>query len=590
MAKTTKVRVRTREQSNDKYRIFKFGAEPANEDAHVLALKEYSGHRQIEDPFKNEYGSVGGTHHVLEPVYNFHALIRLPDENSMLRQCIDAMITNVDGHGYQLSFVGPEGQEETSEALAEKSRIEELFDFPNDEYSLQELRDRLRRDFETLGNAYIEVGFDREGKVSMLAHIPAHTMRMTKREDRAVPVEVFLPRNGKRAKQVVRKRFRRFVQQVGVQKVYFKEYGDPRVIDPSTGFERDLPVEESATSIIHLSMYNPGSPYGLPRWFNQLPAIMGTRQAELTNLDFFKDNAIPAMAILVSGGTLTDDTLSVVENHFNAVRGRQSFNRLLVIEATGDEEAVGENGNIPPPRLELKPLVGERQGDGLFQEYEKNNRDKIRSAFRLPPLFVGLSEDMTYATAKTSYEVAESQVFAPERQRFDDMVNLKILSTFEARFWEFRSNPPRLSDPSDVMNAIGVFDKVGALTPNIAIQLANQFFDIDIKPVPQEEKWGDYPFEMIKQMVASGKLEIAGLSDQGAMAGLMSRLDALDRAVADQNRPEPTEPTEPVEPEPGDDLDPNLDPTQRSDQPVELVVIEALQDLRRVIKRSQEAA
>jgi capsid portal protein len=107
--------------------------------------------------------------------------------------------------------------------------------------------------------------------------------------------------------------------------------------------------------------------------------------------------------------------------------------------------AADNEGKIPPPKVELKPLINERQTDATFLEYDKSGMDKIRSAFRLPPLFLGRSED-TRTPPPNRYEVAESQVFGPERQRFDDMINRKVLATYQPKYWAFRSNPPRLSD------------------------------------------------------------------------------------------------------------------------------------------------
>lgn len=486
-------------------------------DAQIRALREYIDQQQLVDPFKSYYGDVvvGATGpQILEPIYSFYALMRMPDENSMLKQCIAAMVTNIDGHGYRLEYIGPEGEEESPAALAEKTTLKELLDYPNDDYSLQALRDRIRTDHETLGNAYLEIGRDSKGRIVMLSHVPAHTVRLTSRDTEPTAAKVLLPRDGKQVTEV-NKRFRRYVQIVGNRKVYFKEFGDPRRIDPATGLEnKSLSITKSATEIYHFSQYTPGSPYGLPRWFNQLPSVMGGRQAELTNLDFFKENAIPAMVLLVAGGLLTDESLLAIENHFRNARGRQSMNRVAVIEVGGDPSNAPENGAMPVPKVELKPLQQERQGDALFQTYEENCADKVRSSFRLPPLYVGLAQDLTYATAKTSFEVAESQVFTPERQKFDDFMNVKILSTFRPKFWSFRSLPPRLASREDVINALGVFERIGALTPNVTIQLANEFFDLQIRPV--SEKWGDYPFSLITTMVQTGQLKgdaFSGLAD-----------------------------------------------------------------------------
>jgi PBSX family phage portal protein len=485
----------------------------AQDSPAVRTFKAYANSRALADPFQGAYGVSGGSWQTLhEPPYSFYALMRMPQDNSTLNQCIDAMTTNIDGHGYRFEYIGDEKDGEASPAAErEKKILEDLMNFPNDDYTLQELRDRCRRDYETIGNAYIEIGRDALGRVVMMSHLPAHTIRLTNRESTPVEVEITLPREGgKEMKRKVQKRFRRFVQMVGNRRVFFKEYGDPRNIDPATGEEMRVKGKQalidSATEVIHLAPYNPNSPYGLPRWFNQMRNILGTAQAEMVNLDFFRDNAIPAMMLLVAGGAVTQASIDTLTDHFNAARGRGSMQRVMIVEASGDSAAADNDGKIPPPKVELKPLVNERQSDATFLEYDKSGMNKIRSSFRLPPLFIGLSEDHNYATAKTSYEVAESQVFGPERQRFDDMINLKVLSTYQPKFWSFKSNPPRLADPDALVKALGSFDTAGALSPNIAIGIANEVFDLEIPAV--EEDWGDYPFAMVTAMLAAGKLKV----------------------------------------------------------------------------------
>lgn len=482
-------------------------AKPQSEtNSHVLALKEYVDQQQLIDPFKDHYsdGALNGALSLIEPTYSFYSLMKLPHENSMLGQCIDAMVTNVDGHGHRLYYVGPKGQENSRAAKAEKAALDALFDYPNDDYSFHELRERLRRDYETLGNAYIEVGRDRRGRIVMMSHLPAHTMRLSRRDSETTRVSVTLPRDGSRT-QLVRKRFRRFVQIVGSRRVYFKEFGDPRPIDPQTGMTNPgLGTQDTATEVIHICRYTPGSPYGLPRWFNQLPAVMGGRQAELTNLDFFKENAIPAMVLLVSGGLATEESIQALEASFRQARGRGANNRIAIVEVGGDPSNAPENGTIPVPKVELRPLHGERQNDALFQEYEKNNAAKVRSSFRLPPIFLGLSEDYTFATARTSFEVGEGQVFRPERKLFDEMINMKIVASYNAVYWQFRSMPPRLAAREDIIRAVNVFERVGALTPNVSIAMANEFFDLEIKPI--NDTWGNYPFSLIQLMVQTNQL------------------------------------------------------------------------------------
>ncbi|AHC30434.1 portal protein [Rhizobium phage vB_RleS_L338C] len=484
------------------------------EDAQRVIKGELNS-KQVEDPFKKFYTDNMSDLAIAEPPYSFLALLRMTQENAMLRQCLEAMVTNVEGHGYRMAYIGPEkkgetGGEDSPAAAAELETLEAFFDAPNDSYSLVELRTRARWDLESLGNAYIEVGRNQKGEVTSLWHIPAHLMRITNTDNDATPVKAKLARKSGVVEQTVNKYFRRFVQIVGTKKVYFKEFGDPRKIDPANGQVNDTLVhEDTATEIIHLRLYNPGSIYGLPRWLTQAPSIKGSRQAELTNLEYFTDNAVPAMVIMVSGGHVDQASLDSLEEHMQGVRGRKAQHRIVMIEARGDEHAAAENGTIAPPKLEIKSLQGDRQGDALFQEYEKDCHAKVRSAFRLPPIFVGLSEDYNYATAKTAFEVAESQVFGPERAIMDDMINRKVLATWEVKNWQFRSNPPRISDPEEVIKAIETFNQVGAMTPNVAVGLANEMFDLDIPTI--DDDWGNWPFEMVKALGAAGRIK--GMKD-----------------------------------------------------------------------------
>jgi len=161
------------------------------------------------------------------------------------------------------------------------------------------------------------------------------------------------------------------------------------------------------------------------------------------------------------------------------------------------------------PKIEIKPLQNERQKDGLFKEYQEGCLTNIRSAFRIPSVFTGHAQDYTYASAKTSFEVADSQVFAPERNKLDDLVNHKFLAQFNPKYWTFRLQPPRITDPEEVIRALKNFDGIGAMTPNIAIDMVNEYFDLDIPGV--KEQWGNYPFELVKLLAMQGRLK--GIED-----------------------------------------------------------------------------
>lgn len=497
---------------------------PEETDQRILAVRSImaSEERAIDDPFAETYGLEGaGTITVLEPTYDYRVLMSLPNENHTLKQCIEAMVTNIEKFGHRLEYIGPEEERQSPQALEEWDRISSLLDTPNGDYSFVDLRSRLRADRETFGASYMEVLRDNDGAPASLHHLPAFHMRKTKKLSDPIVVTTKIWRSGKLTEVKRSRRFRLYVQRVGGQTVYFKELGDPRTIDYQTGqvladtgkvagaFNR------AASEVLEFSEYTPGFTYGLPRWINQLPAVIGSREAEVTNLGFFKDNAIPAMAILVAGGALTEASAQQVETAFSQHRGRASMNRVLVLEALGDEQAADSDGRIPPPTVTMQPLSGNRQGDALFGEYDKENHVKIRSSFRLPPLFLGRSEDYTRASAEVSTVVAETQVFGPERTVFDDTLNTKLLLDRDGappQYWRVRSNPARLVAPEALLEALSTFDAMGAMTPNIAIGLANELFNLSIEEI--QEDWGNLPFIFATQSAATGLATAADVLEQ----------------------------------------------------------------------------
>ena len=485
--------------SLEEARTYKFGVKTDKESVFKAYFDGISS-KGMKDPFNKHYRTEYALN-IIKPPLNPYALAKLVYENSFLAQCIEAMVQNIHGFGYRLEFIGKKDQETSPAVMKELKWLEELFDRPNTTQSFQEFRTRLGWDYYVFANAYMECTRDADGKILTMHHVPSPTMRMTKVEETAVPVVETIARYGKILKIKSTKYFRRFVQldEMG-NKVWFKEFGDPRTLDPKTGLENNsLTKEQGATEIIHLGNYNAQSIYGIPTWYTQLPSILGSRQAELTNLDFFENNAIPAMAVLVAGGYLTEEAYDFLANNFEQIKGRGATNKILILEARGTVEDASNTGMVPTPSITMKALGQERQNDALWQEYEKQCRDKIRASFRLAPVLVGAATDYTFASARVSLEVAENQIFIPERVKFDDIINQKVLATWNPEFFRFRSSPAAIATSEDLINAMNAFNDSGAITPNTAIGILNEKLNLDIPRV--EEFWGDIPFQMVNSIL-----------------------------------------------------------------------------------------
>lgn len=446
----------------------------------------------------------GNSLRIMEPVYGYKQLIKMALSSTILRQCVDSYVTNIESYGMELEYIGPEGQEQSRAAQNEKARIQRIVaGLTNDERPIQKHREDSRIDKELLGARCFEILRDAAGRVVGFDHVPTVTIRVTTREREYTTYNEYDAKAG--VSVTKRRRFRRFVQiNENGQKTFFKEYGDPRPINPENGnVDYSLSIEDEATEIFYDSLYFPGTPYGVPRWAGAIPALLGAREAEMVNLNFFRDNAIPAMAVLVSGGALTEESFEKIDNYITGVRGAASMNRIVVMEAVSDgAEAAAIDGSLPAPKIDIKPMLSERQHEGLFAAYISDTERKTRSSFRLPPIYIGSASEYNRASAFASMLTADQQIFVPERRSWDEMFDRIVLATHGVSYWRARSAGPGLQDPAEVSKIVQTLGKEGALTPNVAIKIANRYLDADIQPVMDE--WGDLPFSIIMSYVNNG--------------------------------------------------------------------------------------
>lgn len=356
----------------------------------------------LPDAFFSDYGI-----DVIEPPLNLYILATLQEASSILGPCFDAMAINIEGLGYRIiprDGISYEGRELASTIESEISMVDNFFANSVLETTLTKFRDVLRRDYESTGNAYIEVlpSFINPGEPGGMNHIPSWTMRVGKLDDEHTSYIV------KRASRVTKdkwtiqefptkKRFRRFVQRCdgGNTKSYFKEWGDPRVINYQTGEvladSWDSATDEqrnlAANQIIHLKLYCPRSPYGLPRFIGNLFTIYGTREAEKINYMTLKCNNIPALLMMVTNAQLTSGSINRIKTFVEErVQGDNNYSTILIVEAEPISEGMKDVGSM---KMEVKQLQESQHTDAMFVNYMDKNDEKVRQAFRLPPIFLG---------------------------------------------------------------------------------------------------------------------------------------------------------------------------------------------------------
>jgi PBSX family phage portal protein len=503
-----------------------------------------------------------------KPPLNPEKISELPEKNSILGPLIGAYATNIDSRGH--SFVpaidlnSPDAVDQVRdamfvEALRSAQDREESLDSVSDptdkevekrikilkrearlelatarsffsscvpDSNFIDLRKKTRYDKEATGNGYWEVIRGENGKPRSFVFIKSRTMRIGKGgpgDNREVPVKVWQSITDLTWERVtVRRSFKRFakVDDAGTPSIWFKEFGDPRLMSQKTGdyfgnmvdlVEAEGKEAKAATEILHFDIYSPGSIYGVPRYAGNIPAILGSRELDETNLDYFLSNAVPALALLVAGGRFGSEVRNRVEEFFTEeVRGRKATHKLIVLEAESTRRGAG--APTPNPRIDFVPLRNAQINDALFQEYDKANAKKISMSFRIPPALVG-GGDFTVADLR----FAEEQVYQPEREDFDAVINNTIMLALGVKFWKFRSDATVARDPEVIGKLIIEAARVGLVVPAEARKVLELVFSQNFPVIRATWAGQPIPFTMAALGVLSGPAE--AVREQGRQSG-----------------------------------------------------------------------
>lgn len=427
----------------------------------------------------------------IEPPINMEFLATVEEYSTILQQCIEVMEVNIEGFGARLiPLVAPDADSpgaSGNEVAKEKLRLNTFLAGAAGEDSVVSLRRRDRHDRESTGNSFLEVVRHPLSKLpDKLVNVPSYQIRLGKIDKKYTKYTVHRQVESSPGVYEVQqvedwKRFRRYLQlQYGMASgpgvVWFKEYGDPRVIDCRTGKVvegEDLvdfdEQEYGASEMIHSRIYSSRSPYGLPRYKGCLITLLGDREAEEVNYTTLMNNNIPSMVVAVSNGQVTQETVDRMKDFVKEqIQGSRNYSKFLILEAEGTFEGT-DPGNI---RLDIKPLAQHQMKDQLFQEYGRSNREKVRQCFRIPPIFIGVSEDYTRATAEASRRLADEQIFRPERDEVDHTWN-RLLYEFGMKHHRFKSNGPNITDDEDLLKLLIAAEKAGGMTPRIATQIVS---------------------------------------------------------------------------------------------------------------------
>lgn len=410
--------------------------------------------------------------------YDPASLKGLLQVNNKLLQCIQAMEVNIDGTGH--TFVPVDSEIEMSEA--DEQTLQNFFSEPYPNIGFIEMRRKVRNDLESTGNAYLSVIRNGMDEVVALQHLPAtHTsMGLT---TPVVNLDFTLTRNGKEIDVTLPVREHTFVyMEVEGEKTHFMEFGAKQSIDSKTGkvAKSGEVIEAKGGEVIHLTLVeDPRSGYGVPRWINQLPSVVGSRKAEEQNLELLDNGGVPSAIIFLKGGAAVEQAEETLTGFLS---GGFETNRAVSVSIQSTEGTIDKGGNVD---VQVERFGSESVQDSMYRSYGAECKENIRLAFRLPPLFTGETSDFTFATAYISYMVAEAQVFKPERDVFDEIINTTVVRALGVTTAKFRSNPISLKNVEEQLKAVMSVKEV--VDPQNLIDTVNSLVGTELKYVDGKE-------------------------------------------------------------------------------------------------------
>lgn len=463
----------------------------------------------------------------ITPVNDMRGLRHMVKHSTILPQCIRAYKNNIAGFGIGIRYV--EDVEETPEMAAEFKRAEEIVELLNTEQDTKEVFEDVIEARETYGIAYLEVIRNLAGEVVQIEFI-----KETPSVSKTKPLDPYIPsvyyHHGQQVER--KKRYCKYKQEIGGKTVYFKEFGDPRIMDSRDG--KYLPKDETldlAYQANELMEFAIGTePYGEVRWIGQVLGVDGSRRAEGLNNNYFVNGRHTPLMIILKNGTLTEGSYARLQNYMNDIKGEAGQHAFILLEMESPDGKTDFDADEQQD-VEIKDLASILQKDELFQDYLDNNRRKVQSAFQLPDLYVGYTTDFNRATAQTAQEVTEQQVFQPERKSLAWAINNRLLNEYQFKYVECYFLEPDISNPDDLYKLLTVCNNAGGLTPNKARQIIFEAYGEVAEDYPEE--WGDVPLAYSKtQGGGMGGFDIGSLTEslQKQIAKAASRSD--DEVVA----------------------------------------------------------
>lgn len=442
-------------------------------------------------------GNRGIVNNYIEPPIDLKRWVQAPLVNSRLNKCIEIFSKNTVGLGWDVVPIEDINKDTPKQQIKkineEKDRLVKFLNNCNPNEPFTEVMYKVKQDEETLGNGYLEITRNNAREVVGLFHSPSLTMRILphdrgyiqlNREFNNGKTNIFFKKLGVSDDEVKRK----FPGARSSLMNKFTGRFDGEFITDVNGEREPTPaLNERASEIIHFKIHSSvDSFYGLPKHYPAALSIAGNRMSARRNLNFFHNDAVGRMAVLVSGGELSPGSKKSLEKFLQQGKGVEEAHKILVLET--DKPKVGAIKGTSSPNIELKLLTVGVNEDATFLMYRKANDDEIRECFGLPQIYFS-SNDINKASSQVSKKITDEQEFEPDRKTKEFRLNHRLFKqkALDINLVKIVFRKPDTVDATEKANYIKALTNAALITPNEGRK------ELGKAPYPEEHLYGDKP-------------------------------------------------------------------------------------------------
>ena len=370
---------------------------------------------------------------VIAPPYNLGKLLAWQEKSVVHAACIRTKMQDAVGIGWYLEA------DEDAEVQPDKAddkdykTLNTFFKKVNPDEDFTMMIKKVFQDFEANGNGYIEVARNADLKPSGLFHVNSGEVRWAITKDKLCQV-------------------------IGENKVWFKLFGDERILDKKTGVFSEA-SDNPANEIIPITQYTYlSTQYGLPEWLPAIWHMFGDVKEIEYNIDFFLNFGIPAYAVIVEGqGEMNQELKDEILKYFETtLKGTGSQHKTLTLNSpTG-------------VKIRFEKLSVDEK-DSSFRGYHEDNAQAIMTAHGVPPYRINIVKtgQLGGDVAKDMDRIYLDSTINPKQELFAWIIREKIIRMgFEIDSWKIRFKDININDKERDAKIAETYIKCGIKSPN----------------------------------------------------------------------------------------------------------------------------